>query len=65
MPINHLHGAVFLNFNWMVKNFPTFYQTQGFITMFTQACNWTLILSNLNSLHALTFCFFKIPSSIA
>ena len=47
-----------------IKKLPAFYVTRRFIIMFTTAPQLIPILSEINSLHALPFYFFKIPFNI-
>jgi len=44
----------------LLKKFPTFYGTRNFMALFKRVSRLVLILMQMNSVHVLTKCFFKI-----
>jgi hypothetical protein len=48
----------------LLKNFPAFYGSQKFITVFTRALHWSLILIQIDSVHTIPFYLSKIYFNI-
>jgi hypothetical protein len=53
-----------LTLTQLLKKFPTFFGTGRFITVFTTACHWSLILNQTNRVHTFSSYFPKIHSNI-
>jgi hypothetical protein len=45
--------------NQPVKKFPTFFGTRRFMTVFTKARHWTVIMRHMNPIHTLIYYSFR------